>query len=132
MPSISEIIADRLRELRGKETQEDFARMIGVSRATLANYEAGRTVPRPSVCRRICRKLGIAENTLTNMPATTVIREIKRGLPDAPLDFHASMLRVLITLDEMAPLFARLDFEIRILARAALAEAPELEEAPDV
>lgn len=37
-----------------------------------------------------------------------------------PPDFHASMLRILIALDNMAAAFMRLDAEIRALARAGL------------
>ena len=49
-----------------------------------------------------------------------------------PPDFHASMLRVITTMDELAAIFMRLDAEIRALARAGLEDwQPEQEESSD-
>lgn len=44
-----------------------------------------------------------------------------------PPDFHASMLRVLTTLDELAAIFMRLDADIRAMARAGLTETDQRE-----
>ena len=54
-------------------------------------------------------------------------------MPPLPTpDFAASMLRVLTTLDELAAIFARLDAELRQLARAGIADwTPELEDDAD-
>lgn len=38
-------IAERLTELRGKRTQMEVAKAIGISQSTYAMYESGRRVP---------------------------------------------------------------------------------------
>ena len=57
-------IPARLRALRGEESQQSFSERIGITRSALANYETGRTTPKPSVLRNICQKLGISESVL--------------------------------------------------------------------
>ncbi|WP_165455705.1 helix-turn-helix domain-containing protein [Paracoccus subflavus] len=57
-------VAARLRALRGDESQEAFSRRVGITRSALANYETGRTKPKPAVLRQICQKLGISEALL--------------------------------------------------------------------
>lgn len=47
------MIAEHLRDIRGELTQEAFAKKCGVTRAALANYETGRTIPGRWVCRKI-------------------------------------------------------------------------------
>lgn len=54
----------RLRSLRGEESQEAFSRRVGITRSALANYETGRTRPKPSVLRQICQKAGVPEKFL--------------------------------------------------------------------
>lgn len=39
------VLCDRLRELRGRHTQEDVARELGLTRACYAHYESGRNEP---------------------------------------------------------------------------------------
>lgn len=46
-----------------------------------------------------------------------------------PPDFHAATLRVLISLDEMAAIFMRLDAEIREMARVGLTETEKKDNA---
>lgn len=48
-------IGERLIQLRGKRTQEQVAKAVGISTSALAMYEAGKRVPRDEV------KLAIAE-----------------------------------------------------------------------
>ncbi len=38
-------IGQRIRELRGKSTQEEFAKELGVSQAQLSKYELGQSAP---------------------------------------------------------------------------------------
>lgn len=38
-------IGQRIKELRGSRTQEDFARLMGVSQAQLSKYELGQSAP---------------------------------------------------------------------------------------
>ncbi|WP_367278467.1 helix-turn-helix domain-containing protein [uncultured Amaricoccus sp.] len=57
-------IGERLRRVRGEESQEAFSRRVGITRSALANYETGRTQPKPSVLRQISQRLGIPESAL--------------------------------------------------------------------
>lgn len=54
----------RLRALRGERSQEDFARVVGLTRSALANYENGRTVPKPSILRKISERAGVSDSFL--------------------------------------------------------------------
>jgi transcriptional regulator with XRE-family HTH domain len=38
-------IGQRIKDLRGSRTQEDFARLMGVSQAQLSKYELGQSAP---------------------------------------------------------------------------------------
>jgi transcriptional regulator with XRE-family HTH domain len=57
-------LAQRIRQLRGEKSQAEFARFVGLTRSALANYETGRTTPKPSLLREISLKLGISEDFL--------------------------------------------------------------------
>lgn len=46
-------IGKRLAELRGKRTQEEVARAIGVSTSSVGMYECGERVPRDAIKLRI-------------------------------------------------------------------------------
>lgn len=61
---VSTNLAERLRVLRGERSQEEFAKLVGLTRAALANYETGRTTPKPSVLRAISEKLGLSDDFL--------------------------------------------------------------------
>ncbi len=54
----------RLRALRGERSQEEFARLVGLTRSALANYENGRTHPKPSILRQISQRAGISDDFL--------------------------------------------------------------------
>lgn len=45
-------LGSRLREARGDRTQADFAPLLGIDRATLANYESGRRIPNDEILKR--------------------------------------------------------------------------------
>ena len=59
-----DLLGRRIKFLRGELSQHEFAKKIGVSRAALANYETGRTVPNESVIRSISSALEISTNFL--------------------------------------------------------------------
>lgn len=52
-------MGERIRHLRGTQTQAEFAKELEIDRATLANYEAGRRIPNDSFLKR----LSILKNT---------------------------------------------------------------------
>lgn len=49
-------IGERIRHARGKLTQEEFAKRIGVGRTVLANYEAGRRLPNDMTLEKIAQE----------------------------------------------------------------------------
>ena len=52
-------VGRRLRELRGFDmTQEEFARLLGISQGQLSRYEKGKSEIGPEVLLRIARKFG--------------------------------------------------------------------------
>lgn len=55
------IFAKNLRKIRlfHDLTQNDAARLIGISRANLRSYEEGRAEPPYNILRRICKAYGI-------------------------------------------------------------------------
>ncbi|WP_296639956.1 helix-turn-helix transcriptional regulator [Roseinatronobacter sp.] len=49
----SKTLGKRIKLLRGTLSQEEFAKKVGISRASLANYETGRTIPSKEVIEKI-------------------------------------------------------------------------------
>lgn len=62
-------IGKRIRALRGDETQADFAEKIGLTRAALANYETGRTVPKDIVILKIANLTGVEPSSIASTEA---------------------------------------------------------------
>lgn len=50
-------IGERLKNLRGTQSQTDFAQKFGISRNTLVNYERGASVPDSKLAALICKEL---------------------------------------------------------------------------
>jgi transcriptional regulator with XRE-family HTH domain len=74
-------IGQRIREVRGNATQQDFAARIGVGRTVLANYEAGRRMPDNKTMEKIASQSGAAvlyllygEATLPDLFAVDAIK----------------------------------------------------------
>jgi transcriptional regulator with XRE-family HTH domain len=61
----------RLRELRDRAalSQEDLAQRSGVSRATIADLEAGKRPARPSTRRKLAKALGVSPHELSDYVA---------------------------------------------------------------
>lgn len=59
-------LGKRIKLLRGDKSQEEFAKTLGISRAALANYETGRTVPNPKIRHNIEALAGVSEGYLTH------------------------------------------------------------------
>jgi transcriptional regulator with XRE-family HTH domain len=51
-------IGRRIREIRGEATQEEFARLLGISQAQLSKYELGQSAPPLGVLTRLGRNAG--------------------------------------------------------------------------
>ena len=65
---VDQPIAKRLRFMRGKETQEAFAKRIGISRSALANYETGRSRPDDFTLAQIIEKTGVPPDYFASYP----------------------------------------------------------------
>ncbi|MBK8439144.1 MAG: helix-turn-helix transcriptional regulator [Rhodobacter sp.] len=94
-------VARRLRFIRGDDTQEAFAKRVGVSRSALANYETGRSKPDDFTLSRIAEKAGVPidyfqsshEPSADNSPAAVIGAYIE-GVPDWTED-EAALVRIL-------------------------------------
>jgi len=79
----NEIFSARLRELRGKRSQADFANFLGIGQQrTYANYEKGR-IPRGEVLEHICAKLGVSADYLLgakNEKALEIVCDMSQAL----------------------------------------------------
>jgi transcriptional regulator with XRE-family HTH domain len=51
-------LGQRIRELRGTITQEEFARWLGISQAQLSKYELGQSMLSLDVLAKLARKTG--------------------------------------------------------------------------
>ena len=97
--------ARRLRFLRGDETQAAFAKRVGISRSSLANYETGRSRPNDFTLSKIAESTGTPVDYFTSnadafgqsMAAT--LGKIVEGVPDWTQD-EATLVRVLRLCDQ--------------------------------
>lgn len=51
-------IGKKLAELRGKKTQEEVAKVVGISTSALSMYECGERIPRDSVKIKLAEYYG--------------------------------------------------------------------------
>lgn len=54
----TEAMAEKLTRLRGKRTQEEVAKALGISHSSLAMYESGKRIPRDPIKLRIAEFYG--------------------------------------------------------------------------
>lgn len=99
-------VARRLRFLRGEETQESFAKRVGISRSALANYETGRSIPNEFTQLKILRNAGVSDDYLVqhydpleSHSEAAVIGSVVEGLPDWTED-EATLVRILRLCDQ--------------------------------
>lgn len=74
-------IGDRLKILRGQESQSSFAQKFGISRNTLVNYEKGTSVPDSKLAAAICEELSLSAEWLLfgNGPQSRKDLEVPSG-----------------------------------------------------
>jgi transcriptional regulator with XRE-family HTH domain len=78
-------IGERIRTVRGDETQDEFAKKIGVGRTVLANYEAGRRLPDSDTLEKIADERGYSTSyLLTGIEAAADPFRIDTRYPDTP------------------------------------------------
>jgi len=85
--------ADRLRLLRGGESQSAFARRIGVTRKTVVNYETRGTMPRGAVLIEICKQCGVSQDWLLKGFGTGPSKSSAAVSGEAFLDVQAAVLQ---------------------------------------
>ena len=68
------VFAERLRELRGPESQTSFAAAIGIHRVQYVNYESGKNIPSIEVLERICRAHAVSADWLLGLTGNSCTR----------------------------------------------------------
>lgn len=58
------MIGERIRQLRGKETQADFGVRFGISRNTVTRYESGGRDPDAGFIVALCKRYNVSANWL--------------------------------------------------------------------
>lgn len=58
---------ERLYELRGNRSQEEFAKFLGISRPSLGSYENGNRVPNAQILKKISGKCGVSTDYLLGL-----------------------------------------------------------------
>ncbi len=83
------IFAERFRELRGEQTQAEFADFLGISRPTVGFYENGDRVPDAIILKQIAEKCGVTSDYLLgladNKTAGNADIGAETGLSDAAI-----------------------------------------------
>lgn len=102
----SRAIGARIRQARGDRTQEEFAALVGVSRAALTNYEAGRRLPNDLVLKRIAEETGVDIPNLlfgrTTIPFEDYVAAIEDGAIREAQKRPGYIPRFMISDDEIA------------------------------
>lgn len=57
--SITGTVGDRIRQVRGSETQTTFAERLGITQRAVVNYETGGRVPKKSVLGKMSEQYGV-------------------------------------------------------------------------
>lgn len=87
-----ETIGDRIRELRGKLTQPEFAELIGSSPATIGRYERSITFVDSETIMRICDHFKVDPNWLLTGNSGGVIQRSHPEIEQVKLITAASDL----------------------------------------
>jgi phage repressor protein C with HTH and peptisase S24 domain len=103
-------IGDRIRKIRGKQTQEEFAHKLGIHKDQLSRYERGVTLPRSEILDRIGEFGQITTDVLPAHYFTKgegefayipwISGKISAGgglIPDSTVEFHLAFRRDWIT-----------------------------------
>lgn len=81
-------IGERIREVRGSLSQEEFCRFVGVPKRTLVRYELGQTLPNAQTVAVICKifqidpwwlLFGSQAATSLSIPPTARVRSLEKA-----------------------------------------------------
>ncbi|EHP1714767.1 helix-turn-helix transcriptional regulator [Salmonella enterica] len=86
-PPVENELSGRLQVVRGKMTQDEFAKALGVGRTTLIRYESGERVPDANFLQALSLKFNIDPSWLLlgtgNAPEREQVTPEKQALLDA-------------------------------------------------
>lgn len=118
--------SERLRELRGPESQASFAASIGVNRVQYAKYESGQNSPSVELLKRICEEhAGVSADWLLGLRASASLREKKTAAQSAAPTFaKATAGRQSAAVPGEMPACAKCPFKEKVKAFEALARKP--------
>uniref|UniRef100_A4WSA6 Transcriptional regulator, XRE family n=1 Tax=Cereibacter sphaeroides (strain ATCC 17025 / ATH 2.4.3) TaxID=349102 RepID=A4WSA6_CERS5 len=74
------LIGDRLRQVRGQRTLEEFADKLGLARSTWSNYEAGRRLPSHEVLDLLWKVEGVPPDSI--LPGAKLARTVRTNQTD--------------------------------------------------
>lgn len=57
-------VGERIKKIRGLETQTSFASRLGITQRAVVNYETLGRIPKGSILRKICEQYGVKEKWL--------------------------------------------------------------------
>jgi len=83
---MSETIGARIRAVRGQDSQEAFASVLGISKGSLGFYERGENLPNAEVISKICSIKGVSADWLVlgkgsaYDPARTTVEPARAGV----------------------------------------------------
>ena len=93
-------IATRIKQLRGKKSQEAFSADIGISQRALSRYETSIHKPSIELVAKICSKLGVETKWLIfgegPMHTGEPVKEEPQAAPDLSLEAEVKMLKELL------------------------------------
>jgi len=127
--SLRREVGNRVRLVRGDRTQEEFAALIGVTRANLASVESGRSFPGPEFLVYIAHRCRVSLNWVL-LGEDNTDRESQRPISlDDGFDDDDDLATLLSALWDMA---READDETRIWMKVQLNRAfPELADLAD-
>ena len=68
------LLSDRLRELRGTQSQAEMARLLGIQQPQWARYESGVSSPSVEMLEKICRAHACSADWLLGLNAQSSCR----------------------------------------------------------
>ena len=69
---------DRLESLRGKDSQKEFARKLGVPLTSYTNWRCGTSTPTMEYIVMLCTKLGVSADWLLGLSASPPAQSINK------------------------------------------------------
>ena len=88
--SMTKVLADRLKELRGTKSQAAVAKRLGISQQGWARYETGKILPGAEMIRQICSEFNISADWLLGLSDVRTAAQSVEPLITWQQSFHHS------------------------------------------